>query len=269
MAGQIAEMARRTLRHDFRAIDSREARILLIEASDRVLASFPPRLSVSARRGLERLGVSVLLSRRVVEVDEASVTVRDAEGVLETIPAGAIVWAAGVHASGLARLLADASDGRVDGAERLEVRPDLTIPGHPEVFAIGDMITIRGREGEPAALPGLAPVAMQQGRYAARVVRRRLQGRQSRPFRYLDKGNLATIGKGKAVADLHGLELTGFIAWATWLFVHLFYLIGVQNRLVVFTRWIVGFLTDGRSARLIAGGIAGGAAAPRPRADIA
>jgi NADH dehydrogenase len=270
MAGQIAEMARRTLRRDFRAIDPREARILLVEASDRVLASFPPRLSASAQRALERLGVSVLLRRRVVEVDEGSVTVGDAEGALEKIPAGTIVWAAGVHASPLARLLADASHGRVDRAGRLEVQPDLTIPGHPEVFAIGDMITIRRGDGEPAALPGVAPVAMQQGRYAGRVVRQRLQGRTSRPFRYLDKGNLATIGKAKAVADLHGVELTGSIAWMTWLFVHLFYLIGVQNRFVVFTRWTASFLTDGRSALLIAGGVGGQAAArPLPGPDRA
>ncbi|MFL5914942.1 MAG: NAD(P)/FAD-dependent oxidoreductase [Gaiellaceae bacterium] len=252
MAGQIAEMARRTLRREFRAIDPRDARILLIEASDRVLGTFPPRLSASAQRALERLGVSVLVGRRVLELDKASVTVEDADGTQETIPACVIVWAAGVHASGLARMLADASDGRVDGAGRLEVQPDLTIPGHPEVFAIGDMITIRRRDAEPAALPGVAPAAMQQGRYAGRVVRRRLQGRSHRPFRYLDKGNLATIGKAKAVADLHhGVELTGFIAWLTWLFVHLFYLIGVQNRLVVFTRWTASFLTNGRSARII------------------
>jgi NADH dehydrogenase len=251
MAGQIAEMARRTLRREFRAIDPREARILLIEASDRVLGTFPPRLSASAQRALERLGVSVLVGRRVLEVDEASVTVEDSEGTLETIPACVIVWAAGVHASGLARLLADASESRVDRVGRLEVQPDLTIPGHPEVFAIGDMITIRHRDGELAALPGVAPVAMQQGRYVGRVVRRRLQGRECRPFRYLDKGNLATIGKAKAVADLHGVELTGFIAWLTWLVVHLFYLIGVQNRLVVFTRWTASFLTNGRSARII------------------
>jgi NADH dehydrogenase len=270
MAGQIAEMARRTLRREFRAIDPREARILLIELSDRVLTTFPPRLSASAQRALERLGVSVLLGRRVLEVDEASVTVEDAEGTLETIPACVIVWSAGVHASGLARLLADAADGRVDGAGRLEVQPDLTIPGHPEVFAIGDMITIRRRDAEPAALPGLAPVAMQQGRYAGKVVRRRLQGRESRPFRYLDKGNLATIGKAKAVADLHGVELTGFIAWLTWLFVHLFYLIGVQNRLVVLTRWSASFLTNGRSARIITtGGADNPPARPRPRSDHA
>src|SRR5437764_2718536 len=252
MAGQIAEMARRTLRREFRAIDPREARILMIEASDRVLGTFPPRLSASAQRALERLGVSVLLGRSVLEVDEGSVTVEDAEGTLETIPACVIVWAAGVHASELARLLADASGGRVDGAGRLEVQPDLTIPAHPEVFAIGDMITIRRRDAETAALPGVAPVAMQQGRSAGTVVRRRLQGRESRPFRYLNKGNLATIGKAKAVADLHGVELTGFIAWVTWLLVHLFYLIGVQNRLVVFVRWTASFLTNGRSALLIA-----------------
>jgi NADH dehydrogenase len=174
-----------------------------------------------------------------------------------------------VHASGLARLLAEASDGRVDGAGRLEVQPDLTIPGHPEVFALGDMITIR-RDGESSALPGLAPVAMQQGRYAGRVVRQRLQGRNSRPFHYHDKGNLATIGKAKAVADLHGVELSGFIAWLTWLFVHLFYLIGVQNRLVVFARWSASFLTDARSARIITtGGTNNPPARPRPRSDRA
>jgi NADH dehydrogenase len=269
MAGQIAEMARRTLRREFRAIDPREAHILLIEASDRVLGTFPPRLSASAKRALERLGVSVLLGRSVLDVDEESVTVGDAEGTLETIPAGVIIWAAGVHASGLARLLADGSDGSVDGAARLEVQPDLTIPAHPEVFAIGDMITIRRRDAEPAALPGVAPVAMQQGRYAGRVVRRRLQGRESKPFRYFDKGNLATIGKAKAVADLHhGVELTGFIAWLTWLLVHLFYLIGVQNRLVVFTRWTASFLTNGRSDRIITtGGVDNPIARPRPRPD--
>jgi NADH:ubiquinone reductase (H+-translocating) len=267
MAGQIAEMARRTLRREFRRIDPREARILLIEASDRVLGTFPPRLSASAQRQLERLGVSVLVGRRVLEVDKASVTVEDPEGTLETIPACVIVWAAGVHASGLARLLADASDGRVDGAGRLEVEPDLTIPGHPEVFAIGDMITIRRPDAEPAPLPGVAPSAMQQGRYAGRVVRRRLQGRGSRPFHYFDKGNLATIGKAKAVADLHhGVELSGFIAWLTWLFVHLFYLIGVQNRLVVFTHWTASFLTNGRSDRIITTSTVGNPPArPRPR----
>jgi NADH:ubiquinone reductase (H+-translocating) len=270
MAGQIAEMARRTLRREFRAIDPREARILLIEASDRVLGTFSPRLSASAQRALERLGVSVLLGRRVLEVDEGSVTVEDAEGTLETIPVCVIVWAAGVHASPLARLLADASHGSVDGAERLEVQPDLTIPGHPEVFVIGDMITIRHRDGQPAALPGVAPVAMQQGRYVGRVVRRRLQGRNSRPFRYHDKGNLATIGKAKGVADLPGVELTGFIAWLIWLFVHLFYLIGVQNRLVVFTRWSASFLTNGRSSRIITTiGANQLPARPRPRSGRA
>ena len=270
MAGQIAEMARRTLRRDFRAIDPREARILLIEASDRLLASFPPRLSASAKRALEQLGATVLLERRVLEVDDGLVTVEDAAGTLEMIPTGAIVWAAGVHASPLAGLLATAARGSVDQSGRLEVQPDLTVPGHPEVFAIGDMITIRRRDGERAALPGLAPVAMQEGRYAARVVRRRLEGRETRPFRYLDKGNLATIGKAKAVADLHGIELSGFVAWVTWLLVHLFYLIGFQNRLVVLTRWTASFLSDSRSARLIAGGIGARAATRQPpRRDLA
>ena len=148
---------------------------------------------------------------------------------------------------------------------------DLTLAGHPEVFAIGDMVRVREDGGEARLLPGVAPVAMQEGRYVAKVIRARLEGGGHEAFRYHDKGNLATIGQAKAVADLHhGIELSGFIAWLTWLFVHLFYLIGVQNRLVVFTRWSASFLTDGRSARLIAGGIAGQAATrPQPRADRA
>jgi len=162
-----------------------------------------------------------------------------------------VVWAAGVTASSLATQLGELTGAERDRAGRITVEPDLTLPGHPEVFALGDMVRVRGEDGEPEQLPGVAPVAMQQGRYAAKVVRARLRGRDERPFRYIDKGNLATIGRAAAVADIKGLKLSGFLAWITWLFVHLWYLVGFQNRVVVFIRWIFSFATHGRSARLI------------------
>jgi NADH dehydrogenase len=157
------------------------------------------------------------------------------------------IWAAGVTASPLARLLADASGAEVDNAGRLLVAPDLTVPGHPEVFAVGDMVRT------PKPLMGVAPVAMQQGRYAARAILNRRRRRRTRPFRYLDKGNVATIGRARAVADLHGLHLSGFPAWVFWLAVHLYYLIGFENRVLVLIRWLFSFITRGRSARLILG----------------
>jgi NADH dehydrogenase len=157
-----------------------------------------------------------------------------------------VIWAAGVTASGLAGTLAGLSGAEQDRAGRVTVEPDLTLPDHPEVFAIGDMVRVPG-----ADLPGVAPVAMQQGRYAARVVRARLEGRTTGPFRYRDKGNLATIGRAAAVADIKGLQLSGFLAWAAWLLVHLFYLIGFQNRLLVLIRWSISFVTHGRGARLV------------------
>ncbi|HEY4427531.1 MAG TPA: NAD(P)/FAD-dependent oxidoreductase [Solirubrobacteraceae bacterium] len=251
MAGQIAELARDTLKRDFRVIDPRNGRILLIEATDRVLVSFPPSLSAKARRSLERLGVTTLLDRTVVGVDGAAVTVRDGAGQVERIPARTVIWAAGVTASPLAATLARRSGAELDRAGRVTVEPDLTLPGHPEVFALGDMVRVRGADGVVRVLPGVAPAAMQEGRYAAKVTRARLRGAQSAPFRYRDKGNLATIGRAAAVADIKGLRLSGFIAWVTWLLVHLWYLVGFQNRIVVFIRWMFSFAAHGRGARLI------------------
>jgi NADH dehydrogenase len=253
LAGQIAEIARDTLRRDFRSIDTRAARIVLVESAERVLPHFPPRLSDRARRSLERLGVTPLLGRTVVGIDESSATVADAGGEGETLAARTVVWAAGVVASELAAALAAESGAELDRAGRVSVGPDLTLPGHPEVFALGDMVVVHDASGEPLALPGLAPVAMQQGRYAAGAVADRLRDRQPEPFRYRDKGNLATIGRAKAVADIKGLQLSGLLAWLTWLFVHLFYLIGLQNRLLVFIRWTWSFVTHGRGSRLISG----------------
>ena len=254
LAGQIAEIARDTLHGDFRAIDTRAARILLIERDDRVLPLFPPRLSNRATRALEGLGVTPLVGRAVVGIDEDSVTVAGALGEeSERFPARTVVWAAGVVASDIASALAAQSGAALDRAGRGAVGPDLTLPGHPEVIALGDMVQVHDAEGRPLQLPGLAPVAMQQGRYAARAIGTRLRGEEPPPFRYVDKGNLATIGRAKAVADIKGLQLSGFIAWLTWLFVHLFYLIGLQNRLLVFIRWTFSFVTRGRGARIITG----------------
>jgi len=253
MAGQIAEMARDTLRRDFRASDPGSARILLVELADRVLTSFPERLSAKAARSLERLGVTPLVGHKVVRIDDRMVAVEDPDGSVEEIPARTAIWAAGVTASDLARGLGELTGAELDRAGRITVEPDLTLPGHPEVLALGDMVRVRGDDGEPMALPGVAPVAMQQGRYAAKLLRARIRGRQSQPFHYTDKGNLATIGRARAVADVKGVGLSGLPAWLTWLFVHLWYLIGFQNRLLVFIRWSFSFMTRGRGTRLITG----------------
>ena len=251
MAGQIAELAHDALRRDFRSADTRTARVLLVEAADRVLPGFPKSLSGKAARALEQLGVSPLVGHTVVDVGASSVAIRTPGGEVERLEARTAVWAAGVTASDLAAKLASGAGLDVDRAGRLAVRPDLTLPGHPEVFALGDMVQVQAADGGIIALPGLAPVAMQQGRYAARVVRGRLRNRDPGPFRYVDKGNLATIGRSKAVADVKGVRVAGFVAWVLWLVVHLFYLIGFENRLLVVLRWTISFLTRGRGARLI------------------
>jgi NADH dehydrogenase len=260
MAGQIAELARDVVRRDFRAVDTRTARVLLVEAADRVLPAFPESLSRKALRQLDQLGVTPLLRSTVVDVAPGSVAIQAAEGNLDEVPARTTVWAAGVSASELAARLAREAGLELDRAGRVPVGPDLTLPGHPEVLGLGDMVRVAG-----AALPGLAPVALQQGRYAGRLVRDRLAGRRTPPFRYRDKGNLATIGRSRAVADVKGIHVSGFPAWALWLVVHLFYLIGFQNRLLVVLRWTISFATRGRGARLIVTENAGAAAPAWPR----
>ncbi len=251
MAGQIAELARDTLRRDFRAIDPGSGRVLLIEMADRVLTGFPASLSRKAARSLERLGVTPLLERTLVGIDADAVTLQAGDGSVERVETRTAIWAAGVTASGLAGLLAEQSGAELDRAGRVAVEPDLTLPGHPEVLAFGDMVRVRGADGAPQPLPGVAPVAMQEGRYAARLVGARLQDRSIGPFHYRDKGNLATIGRASAVADLRAIRLSGFPAWITWLVVHLWYLIGFQNRLLVLIRWSFSFFSRGRGARLI------------------
>jgi NADH dehydrogenase len=251
MAGQIAELARDTLRGDFRRADPQQARILLLDGADRVLPAFPKGLSRRARTALEKLGVEVHDQRMVVEVTADTVAFEAAGGEVTRVPARTAVWAAGVAASGLAGKLAERAGVEVDRAGRLSVGPDLTVAGHPAVMALGDMVSVTGPHGEPEGLPGLAPVAMQQGHYTARAIAARLAGNAPRPFHYLDKGDLATIGRSKAVADVRGLHLWGFPAWVAWLLIHVYYLIGFQNRLLVLLRWTFSFLTRGRGARLI------------------
>jgi NADH dehydrogenase len=251
MAGQIAEVARDALRGDFREIDTATARVLLVEATDRILATFPPSLSRKATRALQELGVTPLPGHTVVDVAEGSVAIQDPDGEVEHVAARTAIWAAGVNASPLAAALAAAAGVETDRAGRVQVGPDLALAGHPEVLALGDMVSVQSRRGTVVPLPGVAPVAMQQGRYAARAIRTRLDGGTPEDFHYVDKGNLATIGRSKAVADLKGLHVAGFPAWALWLLVHIVYLVGFQNRLLVVLRWTISFVTRGRGARLI------------------
>ncbi len=251
MAGQIAELARDTLRQDFRSIDPGHARILLVEAADRVLGSFPPSLSNRAARALERLGVTVMLNQMVTGIDREGVTLRAHDGSERQIPSRTVIWAAGVTASPLAGLLGELARAEVDRAGRLTVDADLTLPGRPEIVALGDMVRVRGDDGRAVTYPGVAPVAIQQGSYAARLIRDRLAGTESPPFRYHDKGNVATIGRRAAVVDLRYVRLSGTPAWLVWLVVHLWYLVGFQNRLLVVIRWAISFFTRGRGARII------------------
>jgi NADH dehydrogenase len=241
MAGQIAELAH-TLRREYRNVDTRTARVLLVEAADHVLGAFPDPLPRKAERQLRSLGVTVLLGTTVVGIDPASVEVQDPSGARTRIPARTAVWAAGVTASPLAGKLAEAAGTETDRAGRIVVEPDLTVPGHSDVFALGDMVSVRDHPYH-----GVAPVAMQQGRHVAHSIR---TGRRE-PFRYRDKGELATIGRARAVGTVKGAKLSGFVAWALWLGIHIFYLIGVQNRLLVLTRWTFSYFTRGRGARVI------------------
>jgi NADH:ubiquinone reductase (H+-translocating) len=253
MAGQIAELAHGTLKGEFRQIDPASARVLLVEMGEKVLAAFPGRLPDRAQRSLERLGVTPMLGQRVVDVRADGVELEDRNGAKSRIATENVIWAAGVTASPLAKMLGDASGGDVDRSGRLAVEPDLSLGGRPEVFAIGDMVSVRDpNTNEPKVLPGLAPVAMQQGRYAAKVVAAVVKDRQRpAPFRYRDKGELATIGKARAVASVGPFRFSGVIAWLTWLVVHIYYLIGFENREVVLLRWGYNYLTSSRSSRLI------------------
>jgi len=242
LAGAIAELANVVLAADFRHIDPRSAQVLLLEAGPRILSSFPDALSTSAQRALEKLGVQVRLNTRVEDVCENGVV---ASG--ERINARTVIWAAGVVASPAGHWL----DADMDPVGRVKVLPDLSLPGHPNVFVIGDTAVALGADGRP--LPGVASVAMQQGAYVGAVIARELRDASGEriSFRYVDKGNLATIGRSFAVVAIGALNLSGFVAWVIWLVVHIFYLFGFRNRLLVFIQWIWAYMTFQRGARLI------------------
>ena len=243
MAGALAELARAALAEDFRRINPRAARILLIEAGPRVLAGFPEKLATFAADSLRRMGVELLLDTKIESIDAQGVV---ANG--KRIAAATVVWCAGVEATPVARWLGtEAGRGGV-----VKVEPDLSVPSHPEIFVIGDAALARDRRGQP--LPGVAPVAKQQGRYVAKLIAARVIGAPALPpFRYRDQGALATIGRSSAIADLPFLKLTGWLAWVLWGVVHIYFLIGFRNRLSVFVNWVWAWLTYARGARLITG----------------
>jgi len=244
LAGTLAEIARQTLRHEFRSIDPRLARIVLVEAGPTILPSFPEPLRAAARVSLRRLGIDVREAAMVTGIDAHGVTLRRAERE-ERLPAETVLWTAGVSASPLVAMLG----APLDRAGRVLVSPDLSVPGHPEVFVIGDAAAAFDREGRP--LPGVAPVAIQQARHAARGILARLRGQPTTPFAYRDKGSLAIVGRGAAIADLGWVRFSGGLAWLFWLFLHIFELIGFRNRLVVMIQWAAAYVTYQRSVRLI------------------
>jgi NADH:ubiquinone reductase (H+-translocating) len=244
MAGQIAELAHRTLRRDFRSIDPTQARIILLDAAPAVLPSFGEKLGDQARRQLNEIGVEVQLGAMVTDVDANGLEVKDADGQTRRINAATKIWAAGVQASPLGRQLGEQSGAEVDRAGRVSVQPDLTLPGHPEVHVVGDMMSLD-------RLPGVAQVAIQGGRYAAESIKRRIAGRPpQRPFHYTDKGSMATISRFSAVADIWKFKFSGFTAWVLWLVVHLMYIVGFKSRITTVLHWTVSFLGRGRSQRV-------------------
>lgn len=251
MAGAVAEMARYTLRGNFRCIDPASARTVLIEGADRILPLYPESLSVRAAKDLARLGVTVRTGSMVTEIGAEGVTIKCGQQS-ERVATQVIIWAAGVKASPLGGVLSRATGASLDRAGRVVVGPDLTVPGRPEIFVIGDLASFTHQGGQP--LPGVAPVAMQQGWYVAQVIERRLQGKAvPAPFRYKDPGSMATIGRAAAVADLGWVRLSGWLAWLAWLLIHLIKLIQFENRVLVLFQWAWNYFTRNRSARLITG----------------
>jgi NADH dehydrogenase len=245
MAGQVAELTRRTLRRDFRMIDTAQARVLLVDVAHQLLPSFEPRLGQKARRALERLGVEIRLRTTVVDVDHAGIVLQLEDGTHEHIASATKIWAAGVQASPLSHVLAKESGALLDRAGRIEVNPDLTLPGHPEVFVVGDMIS-------RPDLPGVAQVAIQTGKFAAHEIERRVRRRPPQPpFRYRDLGSMAIVGRFQAVAEISSMRFTGVVGWLMWLGLHLVYLTGHRNKPSALLHWTVSFLGRGRPERTV------------------
>jgi NADH:ubiquinone reductase (H+-translocating) len=251
LAGTLAELAHKTLKNDFRNIDPTQAKIFLLEGVERILPPYPPELSAKAEEALIQLGVTVQTKTLVTDIQEGVVTLRRGEGQTESLPAYTVLWAAGMKASILGQVLAQRTGVALDRAGRVMVEPDLSVAGHPDIFVIGDLANY-AHQGE-IPLPGVAQVAMQQGKYVADLIQRRLKGESLPPFHYRDLGSLAVIGRNAAVADINSLKLAGFPAWFIWAFIHILYLIEFDNRMLVMFQWAWNYFTRKRGARLITG----------------
>jgi NADH dehydrogenase len=250
LAGALGEISRDTLRKDFRHINPADANIFLIEGEDRVLPPYPPDLSRAAEQSLIALGVQTRTHTRVTEIDESGVTMQSPAGESH-IESRTVLWGAGVQASSLGHLLSERTHVELDRAGRVQVARDLTIPGHPEIIVIGDLARVAQEGG--SLVPGVAPAAIQMGKYAAKSIEKLLKGRPVEPFHYWNKGSLATIGRNHAVADIGPLRFSGYLAWLTWLFVHLLYIVEFENRLLIVVQWAYDYFTHNRGARLITG----------------
>jgi len=251
LAGAIGEIARQTLRNDFRSIRPEEAEIILLDGAPRVLPPFPEDLAQKAERSLEKLGVEVKTGVMVKDIDKEGVTIETHNGT-HRLDARTVIWAGGVTASALGRTLAQRTNTETDRGGRIKVNPDLTVPNYADIYVVGDLALVLGPTGKP--LPGVAQVAMQQGTYAAQAIVRKLQGATAiPPFQYFDKGELAVIGRWAAVANIFGVQVSGFAAWLVWAFIHLLYLVQFQSRILVFIQWALQDLTFNRGARLITG----------------
>lgn len=248
LAGALAELAHGTLKEDFRNINTKEAKIILVQSSERILPSYSPYLSAKAKASLEQLGVTVMTGTRVTDIEPQTLTVRCCDEV-KSIQARTVLWTAGMKASAMAEILAESTDAALDKAGRVIVNPNFNVPGTENIFVIGDLANYSHQGEKP--LPGVAPVAMQSGKYVARLITSRLQGETISAFRYLDWGSLAVIGKHAAVVEMGFLKLSGFMAWTFWMFIHVFYLLEFDNKLIVMIQWAWNYFTSGKGARMI------------------
>ena len=251
LAGAIGEIARQTLKNDFRSIRPEEAEIILLDGAPRVLPPFPEDLAQKAERSLEKLGVEVKTGVMVKDIDKEGVTIESRNGT-HRLDARTVIWAGGVTASALGRTLANRTKAETDRGGRIKVNPDLTVANYPDIYVVGDLALVLGPDGKP--LPGVSPVAMQQGTYAAKAIVRKVQGaKELAPFKYFDKGDMAVIGRWAAVANIFGFHISGLLAWLVWAFIHLMYIVEFRSRILVFVQWAMQDLTFSRGARLITG----------------
>lgn len=250
LAGTIGELTRTTLKDDFRNINTEDAKIILVEGLDQVLPTYPKKLSEKAEKFLKKLGVTIKVNTMVTDINGSNAII-SRNGDSEKIQSKTILWTAGVKASSLGKAIANNAGAELDKSGRVIVNPDLSVPGHPNIFIVGDLAHLSIEKQEP--LPGIAPVAMQEGKYVAKLILNRLKGKETKPFKYEEKGNLAVIGTNSAVADLGKLQFAGFFAWLVWAFVHIRYLIEFDSKVIVFFRWSWNYFTRKRGVRLITG----------------